>query len=283
VGKAEEEETMVLSGLSISRVAVGSGEDKGVDREYVDREYSVNHAREFYAEIASSYDLRNSGNLIATQLETIMRLQAIRAQRSPLRVLDLGGGTGRQVAHHFLNDEGIAWTYVDFCPKMAKLFQRNLADRPLGRNADIVVDDMNRVLQRREPASTDVVLLSLVLSSMPAMPDFSAIARILGPAGVLIITDISPSYTHENPLYAVEVGGERVALRTTPVDPVDVIRRAIAAGLQLVEMTPLGEDSTYYSFLTIFSAAAVGPEQEMLSDRDLPRNTAPAGGLRRVA
>lgn len=56
--------------------------------EEVDREYTVERAKDFYQEIAPSYDLRNSGNLVSTHLATVAQLQEARAQRPTLRVLD---------------------------------------------------------------------------------------------------------------------------------------------------------------------------------------------------
>src|SRR5262249_19323356 len=106
----------------------------------------------------------------------------------------------------------------------------------------------------------DVILLSLVLSSMPAMPDFGPIAGLLAPGGSLIVTDINPGYTRDNPLYKVAIGGDLLAPRTTPVGPVGGVHRAPEAGLHLTEQKALGEGSTYYSFMTVFAPAAVRNE-----------------------
>lgn len=237
----------------------------------VDREYAVDRARDFYQEIAANYDLRNSGNLVSTHLSTVAQLQAIRARRSTLRVLDLGGGTGKLIAISFFNDDAVSWTYVDFCPAMAEEFRRNLAGTPLGTNSKVVVDDLTRAIQQLPSASYDVVVLSLVLSSMPTLPDFAPIARLLASGGSLIVTDINPGYTHDNPLYKVAVEGPVVALRTTPVDPYEVIRRATAAGLHATEQKMLGEGNTYYSFLTVFTPVAVRPTDEERDDKSLIR------------
>ncbi len=235
----------------------------------VDREYTVDRAREFYEQIAPNYDLRNSGNLVSTHLETVAQIQAIRSRKPALRVLDLGGGTGKLIAIHFFNDEMIVWTYVDFCPAMAERFRRNLVGHPLGRNAEIIVEDLTLAVRQLRPASYDVVLLSLVLSSMPTLPDFASVARLLTPGGSLIVTDISPGYTHANPLYMVPIDGAVVALRTTPVDPMEVIRRASSSGLRMVEQKPLGEGKTYYSFVTVFAPVPVRPLDEERGDESL--------------
>jgi SAM-dependent methyltransferase len=228
----------------------------------VDRVYAASRARRFYQEIARNYDLRNSGNLVATHLATVALLQEIRARLPQVRVLDLGGGTGKLIAVHFFNDDKIKWTYVDFCPAMAAELRRNLAGCPLGRNMEVIVDDFQPAVRDLPPASYDVVMLSLVLSSLPAPPDFGPIAALLAPGGSLIVTDINPGYTRDKPLYKVAVHGTVLALRTTPVDPYEVIRRAVAAGLRATEHKMLGEGNTYYSFMTVFTPAQVGAADE---------------------
>lgn len=229
----------------------------------VDREYGVHKSREFYQEIAPYYDLRNTGNLVSTHLATVAQLQEAHAQRGPLRVLDLGGGTGKLIAIHFFNDDDIAWTLVDSCPAMGEEFRRNLVGTPLGAHSKIILDDLTVAVREFEPESFDVIVLSLVLSSMPALPDFQDIGRLLTPGGQLIVTDISPGYTHANPLYKVAVRGRVVALRTQAVDPYEVIRRATAAGLRATRQRTLGEGNSYYSFLTVFTPVAVRPDGQL--------------------
>lgn len=233
------------------------------DSSRVDREYGVDRAPDFYQEIARNYDLRNSGNLGRTQLETLAQIQAIRAKRSSLRVLDLGGGTGKMLAVHFFNDDAISWTYVDVSPAMAAEFRENLAGCLLGDKLEVIVGDLNKVILDLPAAGYDVVILSVVLSSMPDLPDFAAIARLLAPNGMLIITDINPGYTRDNPLYKVTIDRKSVvALRTNPVDPYEVIRRATAAGLTTASQKAIGEGSSYYSFLTVFTARTRVPAQK---------------------
>ncbi|WP_239332343.1 class I SAM-dependent methyltransferase [Frankia sp. CiP3] len=221
------------------------------------REYGVDRAQDFYQEIASNYDLRNSGNLVSTHLTTVAQLQTIREQKSILRILDLGGGTGKLIAIHFFNEEEITWTYIDSCPAMAAEFRRNLCGYPLGRKSEVVVDDLNRALPQLDAGSYDVIVMSLVLSSMAEPPDFALLERLLSPDGSLIITDINPGYTRDAPLYKVWVDGTIVALRTRPVDPFEVIRQASTANLQMTELKTIGGDSTYYSFLTVFRSNGI--------------------------
>ena len=146
---------------------------------------------------------------------------------------------------------------------MAEQFRRNLLGTPLGDNAKVIVDDVAVTVRQLAAESFDVIVLSLVLSSMPALPDFGPIARLLAPGGLLVVTDISPGYTTDNPLYKVATEDRVVALRTKAVEPYEVIRRAIAAGLRVTRQRPLGEGNTYYSFLTVFAPVAIQPDEQL--------------------
>ncbi|WP_440103180.1 class I SAM-dependent methyltransferase [Streptosporangium sp. H16] len=222
-----------------------------------DRVFETQEALGFYQAIAPNYDQRNSVNLLATHMEVITRIDEIRAVKPGLRVLDLGGGTGQNVATYFFNDGNIRWTYVDFCPGMADQLQRHLAGRPLYNRLKVHVEDISRIHLRIMPKSHDVVLLNLVLSSMPQLPDFNRIAPLLASGGTLIISDINPLYTSAHPLYkATADDGTRVAMRTNAVQPLEVVTRARDAGLQLADMTQIGSADISYSFVAVFESVA---------------------------
>jgi 2-polyprenyl-3-methyl-5-hydroxy-6-metoxy-1,4-benzoquinol methylase len=124
------------------------------------------------------------------------------------------------------------------------------------------MDDINHVHRRLPAASYDVVLLNLVLSSMPQLPDFTRIARLLTPGGLLIISDINPLYTNAHPYYtATAADGTLVALQTQAVHPLEVVTRANDAGLNLAGMKQIGSSSVSYSFIAVF-AAAIRPGQD---------------------
>lgn len=223
--------------------------------------FEVDDAKNFYQSIAPNYDQRNSVNLLATHLETIIRiqkLQKLRADNPALRVLDLGGGTGQNIATHFFNDEKIRWTYVDSCPGMVEQFHQHLAGRPLHKNLTVHMEDINRVhLLGLQPKSYDAMLLSLVLSSMPRLPDFTKIAELLAPGGLLIVSDIDPLYTQAQPYYrATAADGTTVSMRMNPVQLLEVIGQAKAAGLRLSDVDLIGKADIRYSFIATFASAS---------------------------
>lgn len=219
--------------------------------------FEVTDAAQFYQAIAPNYDQRNSVNLLATHLEVIARVDKLRKAKPALRVLDLGGGTGQNVATHFFSDAHMRWTYVDSCPAMLSQLRRHLAGRPLYERLSPHLADIVSIHTQLPPRSHDVVLLNLVLSSMPALPDFARIAGLISPGGRLIVADINPLYTHAHPYYqATAADGRQVALRTHPVQPLDVVARAKEAGLELTEMNQVGSDAISYSFIITFACLA---------------------------
>lgn len=218
----------------------------------------VSDAKIFYEAIATTYDERNSANLLATHMDTLERIEQAQEGKPGIRVLDLGGGTGKNIATHFFNDEDIRWDYVDSSPAMADQMRRNLAGRPLSRHLAVYVGDINDLdLLGLKEEAYDVILLSLVLSSMPRMPDFATIAGLLAPRGSLIISDINPDYTQAHPYYEVRADdSSMVAMRMNPVRLLEMLQRLNSAALKLTELTSIGKGCPPYSFNATFTSAA---------------------------
>jgi predicted O-methyltransferase YrrM len=217
--------------------------------------YDADDAAKFYAAIAVNYDHGNSVNLLATHMEVIALISQVSETKPAARILDLGGGTGHAVATHFFSNASMRWTYVDFSPAMASQLQQHLAGRPLYDNLQVHIEDINHAHQRLQGRRFDIVLLNLVCSSMPQLPDLAPIARLMEPDGLLIISDIDPQYTHAHPYYkGTTAEGTRVALRTRAVQPLDVLAHATEAGLQLAEMRKIGNTELSYSFIAVFAS-----------------------------
>src|SRR6185295_10749781 len=83
------------------------------------RVFEVQQALEFYEAVAPFYDARNSKELLHTHAKTIIEIDSQIRSRSGALVLDLGGGTGRDIAHHFLHKATVTWLYVDASHAMA--------------------------------------------------------------------------------------------------------------------------------------------------------------------
>lgn len=218
------------------------------------RVFEVADAAQFYQAIAQNYDQRNSANLITTHMEVITRIDQLRKIKPGLSVLDLGGGTGQNVATYFFNDPKIHWSYVDYCPAMINQLRQHLAGRRLYERLNVYLEDISSSDLRLPAGSYDVVLLNLILSSMSQLPDFNHIATLVAPGGRLIIADINPSYTDAHPYFrAMASDGTFVAMRMHPVQPLEMATRAKEAGLQLAEMTQIGSNVISYSFIITFT------------------------------
>lgn len=215
-------------------------------------EFDPRSAADFYQVIATRYDQRNSGALLDTQREIVRRISARALDRPDLRVLDLGGGTGREIATHFFDHPTIRWSYVDFCSAMVDQFRRNIRGTTLADRVTVHIEDVTSAIGRLPGGSFDVVLLSFVLSSMPTWPDFRAVGSLLAPGGVLVVADIDPAYTALKPCYEVAVDGRTYSLRTTPVRPLRILRKARAAGLVLHEVVEVESERREYSFVEVF-------------------------------
>lgn len=224
-----------------------------LDRSPFDREYAVAKAKCFYAEIAAEYDRRNSAGLRATHRKAVSIIRRELLGRSGVEVLDLGGGTGERIATNFSEEEAVRWTYVDYCPAMVDQFQDNMRGTPLGKRMDVRLADFTALCPGLPEASYDVIVLSFVLSSMPTLPDFGMLVRLLSPRGLLVVSDINPVYTRLHPYYVVETAGEAIALRTQPVDPTEISHHVTGAGAVQVEMAPILDGVTTYSFVAVFS------------------------------
>jgi SAM-dependent methyltransferase len=221
-----------------------------------DREFTVDQAWEFYQNVAPHYDQRNSGKLINTHRQTARLIRQTKPAGAPLRVLDLGGGTGLHVASSFIDDPGVFWHYVDFSSAMHEQLQNHFMNSVLARNLATHQNDIRASLNALVPTSYDVVLLSLVLSSMPSIPDFDQLAALVAPGGAIVISDIDPSYAALHPHYAVEVDGSRYALRLNPVNPLALISSAHNAGFHSSDPVSIADTNNdqLYSFIAVFKA-----------------------------
>jgi SAM-dependent methyltransferase len=246
------QKTPEVSTASAKRVALG-----GRISDHVSMAFEVCEAKKFYQLIAANYDERNSANLLATHMETIERIEKACAGKEAARVLDLGGGTGQNIATHFFNDEHLHWDYVDSCPEMAEQLRQKLTGRCLHKKLAVHLADINNLHELGlRPKTYDVILLSLVLSSMSKLPGFATIAELLAPDGSLIISDINPDYTYAHPYYSATASDSKlVAMRMNPVRLLDLLKQTSSVGLRLAELAPIGNEDPSYSFIATFDAA----------------------------
>jgi ubiquinone/menaquinone biosynthesis C-methylase UbiE len=212
-----------------------------------DKEYAIQSARTFYDAIAYEYDQRNSPALLRTHEQVIRSIKATVDGRQNPAVLDLGGGTGKLVAQHFFDSADLRWVYVDESPQMASQFKNNLASTKLNKTTQI--EEIAEYLRAAVTDQFDVIVLSLVLTSMEKNPDWAAIAARLAPHGRVIVAEIDAAYTALNPHYIVNGGKQRHALKPRLVPLTEILHQAHAAGLKLVTTTPITQSGLTYSFV----------------------------------
>lgn len=215
-----------------------------------DKGYDVQDAKTFYNAIASQYDQRNSPALLRTHEQVIGAIKNAIQGRSNVKVLDLGGGTGKLIAHHFFDSVDIHWVYVDESAMMAEQFNRNLERTKLKKT--VQVEEITQYLAHTPDHEYEVIIVSLVLTSMKASPDWGKIAARLSKSGRLIVAEIDAAYTAINPYYIVKSNNLLHALRPRAVPLTVLLHETKAAGLTLTHSHPISEGNVHYAFVAEF-------------------------------
>ncbi|NTU72481.1 MAG: class I SAM-dependent methyltransferase [Coriobacteriia bacterium] len=218
-----------------------------------DRVYSADNSARFYDVIAAGYDARNSDLLLETHKKVNEAIDALVSGLPTWSVLDLCGGTGKQIAFHFANCAQGHWLYVDASQGMLDQFNRNLRNLALPvetRHEDVFsfLDDL------RGQNKHDVVLFALALSSLSHNPDWSKVAKLVKPGGALVIAEIEPSYATIHPFFSVLVGKKSHALMTRQVHSSDLISEITEAGLVFDPTATklVREGGKTYSYIQVF-------------------------------
>lgn len=216
-----------------------------------DKGYTVAESKEFYDAIAEHYDQRNSPSLLRTHAEVIKTIKATIDGRTDIQVLDLGGGTGKLIAHHFFDRSDIHWVYVDQSALMVDQFRKNLDGTKLSRTVE--VEEINTYIKRAPDRLYDTIIISLVLTSMDKTPDLTSLAARLKHNGRLIVAEIDAAYTATYPYYIVTCGSLRHAMRPRPVPLTQLIHEAGEANLRLDHSHPILEGHLNYGFVASFA------------------------------
>lgn len=215
--------------------------------------YEAKDASEFYGRIAHKYDERNTNYLLQTHRSVTDALRPVVDRIPNAKILDLGGGTGRQITDHFHDKKGLSWTYVDNCPNMVTQFEKNLKGTALQR--EVLNEDVYNIHNKLRGQQFDAIIMSCLLTSLPNLPDFANLLPLLSPHGVIIIADIDPSYTALHPYYSIGVNGDSYALKTNPVNPLEICRLFSDIDMRIKAVKPVKKsDGIIYSYCLEFKA-----------------------------
>jgi ubiquinone/menaquinone biosynthesis C-methylase UbiE len=207
-----------------------------------DKIYKTEQCIEFYDRIAERYDERNTKVVLRTHRKVIAAIKAKRRNVEKLRVLDIGSGTGRQIAHQYYASENIQWHCIEPSDNMARQFRENMQ----GTQAEITSQAQSIFdFKASTESKYDVVIVSLVLSSLPRDPDFGEISKCLAKGGVLIITDFYESGQY----YNFDIDNQKIALFTRRIDFMDTLKSLLLTGLRLLSLdtidNPAGLENTF--------------------------------------
>jgi ubiquinone/menaquinone biosynthesis C-methylase UbiE len=230
--------------------------DDGILKPPADRVYSPANSQAFYNAIAHSYDSRNSASLHATHQKVIDLLSKSKRKKKYINVLDLGGGTGKLIAHHFLNEDSIHWSYVDNSASMMEQFVKNMDGCKLSYDTTLI--DVDKFVEKKYIndlflENYDIVLISLALTSLPRNPDWGKISRFLKIGGSLIIADIDASYTSKYPYYTVKASNGKHALRPRAVTMSSLLNEISGEHLDFDHTYPIRQGQTDYAFVLEFT------------------------------
>jgi 2-polyprenyl-3-methyl-5-hydroxy-6-metoxy-1,4-benzoquinol methylase len=207
----------------------------------------------FYNEIAAYYDARNSSDLVKTHYGVIREMKSCIGARPDARILDLGGGTGYEIASHFAPDD-VSWTYVDAADEMARTFRRNF--RRASMRTSVILGNASYEIENfaHDGRQFDIIVVSWLLSSMPVDLDFAPLAKIVAPRGILIVADADPQNLAAKPIFGFSIGERQIGLRLRQVDPRKIITSAEVAGLRLTKQPSIvgREAGGPYAFIHVY-------------------------------
>lgn len=190
--------------------------------------YDRDNAFRFYGKICEKYDERNTKFLKNSHIITVQNLKEAVLGLEEASILDLGGGTGINVAAHFFNRTNVTWHYIDITTEMRVAFEKNVSSASFSYNA--TTSDINKFITQCNE-TYDAIVISFVLTSLPYSIDMNKLARLLKDGGSLVIADIEPQYTEKHPEYSVNIDGEVYSLTVSPVNALDLIEAAIKENL----------------------------------------------------
>jgi SAM-dependent methyltransferase len=132
---------------------------------------------------------------VIAELSTVMQpftdalLREVVSERRPGSVLDVGCGSGRQLATMLEAARGASGTGIELDPAASELARAHLAERGLADRAEVLTGDA-RELVADLPEPVDLALLANVVYYVPVDERVDLFGSLLGalrPGGVLVV------------------------------------------------------------------------------------------------
>ncbi|MFW0717395.1 class I SAM-dependent methyltransferase [Pedobacter sp. N23S346] len=249
------EQSLLLDMVNILVPLAGKA-NKSTDTDELDEKraeiHEVENSVAFYDLIADKYDDRNTREMFNTHKSVILLLNEKLRNVSSLKVLDIGSGTGRNIAFHYFGHSNIVWHCIEPSAQMRAKFEANLEKSKIV--CRIFENSIYELPIELETETYDVIILSFVLSSLPNMPDFKELASLLNTKGIVVIADAAPSYAKLKPLYDFQLGKDKVtALAPRQVDPFDVAKELLQEDLLMKEVITIEKSNgSHYSYVLRF-------------------------------
>lgn len=215
--------------------------------------YGIEKSKQFYKKIADVYDARLTGEYLETlRIAGELVLAQCTKQQPRFKVLDVGAGTGlfvRELKHA----PNIDWTYLEPSHEMATVLRNLFDSKPTSPTIhECYLEDCTSRVVTRE---FDAVGLNSVLSSMQELPDFSKIAALLRPGGVLIISDGHPDIQKATPSFRVRLdnGIHELAIQHRSPSSIDHEVRTTGLFTASTQYQQVTKQCRLYSFVLEFT------------------------------
>lgn len=227
----------------------------GTAKPLVDNRFSMKEARSFYNIIAPYYDSRNTKNLLKTHEKVISIIKNNLRRVKGGFILDLGGGTGKLITHHFFDNTSISWHYVDNSSEMLKLFNENMYGTKLNVSSELSDIDsfvVDKCKSGKFKEKYDIILICLTLTSMEKNPDWASLASLIKIGGRLIIADIDASYTSKYPYYIFDINQKSFGFIPRKIPMTSLLQEIAGLHLDYIDAHAIFDDSQNYSFVVEF-------------------------------
>lgn len=212
--------------------------------------YHTDKSIEFYDIIASQYDERNSNILYNGHQAIIGYIRSFLPNGG--KVLDLGSGTGRLIASHFMHNKHYFWHAIDGSEKMLNYFLKHM------EKSSMHIETLRKDIRELDWSTLEQYDLGMACFTLSSLPSIDAcldnLADKIKDNGYLLISDIHPARTIISPYYDFSISDNKtIALKPYPIFPDKLIEKLLEKNFNLIRQETINDNSSReYAFISVF-------------------------------
>ena len=212
-----------------------------------DRLFQPSESVEFFDLIADQYDARNTSFVLDAHKQIIREISPLVDKQERTNVLDVGSGTGRAIALHYFERQSVQWTALEPSEQMRKMFRANMDGS--GMSWEVIDGGLSDLPKFEGKAPYDIVIMSLVLTSIEATPDLAGLIKLINKGGKLIIADFFDSSQY----YDFNLSARRVALFNKKFPIFEIVEACLSCGMSLNKVTRIpNKNNRGFTFVMTF-------------------------------